>query len=565
MKRKLVCLLLAFATVFSCFAFAGCSKKSGDTTVEGTTTDTASLSTVTLTLWIPTDEDTTEEAILAVEEAINKITNAKFETAIELHAIPRDEYDAAVDARIKEIEDHIAFEEEEAARKRKEAASLAALGQTLPPETTAPDTTAPEGEDTYVNDIGMQVLKYPEVGEYQMDIFLVRGYDNYMSYIDRGALSELDSELTGNSKILTQYIYPTFLSTAKIDGATYAIPNNHVVGEYKYLLINKRLVDELYWDHTSMTTLVKCQDFIMDVKERTDVTPLLAEEETAGMKFWSEDGSFSLIASKIPTSSNLLTFCQPRSSLGIKEYSDNVLMMKTLKEAGCIAEDPSKVEEFGVGVITGNASDLAKYEEDYYVKVYQAPLFTAEEVFNAMFAVSSYTKDVSRSMEIITALNTDPELRTVLQYGVEGMHWRVSETNEDVIEVISDDYNMELLETGNVYMTYPAPGVSKEYWEYGKVQNLAAQTDPFLGFTSATYITEVNAADYEELERLSKEVYDRIEAMTAEEFAASLTALRKEIATNEVVSKLVNKDEPDSLCSYYRDFYESNGGQIDEQ
>ena len=144
MKRKLVCLLLAFATVFSCFAFAGCTKESGDTTVEGTTTDSASLSTVTLTLWVPTDEDTTEEALLAVEEAINKITKAKFETAIELHAIPSDEYDAAVDARIKEIEDHIAFEEEEAARKRKEAASLAALGQTMPPETTAPETTAPE-------------------------------------------------------------------------------------------------------------------------------------------------------------------------------------------------------------------------------------------------------------------------------------------------------------------------------------------------------------------------------------------------------------------------------------
>ena len=91
MKRKLVCLLLAFATVFSCFAFAGCSKGAGDKTVDGTTTDTASLTTVTLTLWLPTDEDTTEEAVLAVQEAINKITKSRFETAIELHAIPRDE------------------------------------------------------------------------------------------------------------------------------------------------------------------------------------------------------------------------------------------------------------------------------------------------------------------------------------------------------------------------------------------------------------------------------------------------------------------------------------------
>ena len=90
--------------MFSCFAFAGCSDQSGDKTVESTETDGSSLSTVTLTLWVPTDEDTTEEAILAGEEAINKITKAKFESAIELHATPSDKYDAAIEARITEIE-----------------------------------------------------------------------------------------------------------------------------------------------------------------------------------------------------------------------------------------------------------------------------------------------------------------------------------------------------------------------------------------------------------------------------------------------------------------------------
>ena len=32
-------------------------------------------------------------AILAVQEELNRILNAKFETAIELHAIPYDEYE----------------------------------------------------------------------------------------------------------------------------------------------------------------------------------------------------------------------------------------------------------------------------------------------------------------------------------------------------------------------------------------------------------------------------------------------------------------------------------------
>ena len=75
MKRKLMCLFLVLAMAFSCFAVVGCSSDE-DETLEGSTTDETALTTVTLTLWIPTDRKTTDEAILAVQEALNKILKA---------------------------------------------------------------------------------------------------------------------------------------------------------------------------------------------------------------------------------------------------------------------------------------------------------------------------------------------------------------------------------------------------------------------------------------------------------------------------------------------------------
>jgi len=60
MKRKFMCLFLALAMALSCFAFVGCSSDE-DETVEGGTTDETALTTVTLTLWIPTGKNTTEE------------------------------------------------------------------------------------------------------------------------------------------------------------------------------------------------------------------------------------------------------------------------------------------------------------------------------------------------------------------------------------------------------------------------------------------------------------------------------------------------------------------------
>lgn len=559
MKRKFMCLLLALAMAFSCFAAVGCSSEE-DETLEGTTTDEAALTTVTLTLWIPTYENTTEEAVLAVQEAMNKITKAKFETAIELHAIPYDDYEEAINARLTEIEEAIAFEEAEAERKRKEAKELAAQGiTTAAEETTSEEETTAVEEETYVNDIGMTVVKYPEVEENQMDIFLVQGYDNYLSYIEREALSELDGELNGTSKLLKQYIYPTFLSYAKVDGSTYAIPNNHVVGEYKYLLVNKRLVDELYFDPDDLTTLPACKDFVLDVKKYTDVTPMLSSVDALGMHYWSEDGEWSLLGTQFTNDIAKNTYCPPKNIFTIKNYVDTYSMMKHLEENDCIAKDPSKVEEFGVGVLSGGYELRTQYEEDYYVYVYDKPMFQTDDIYSSMFAVSAYTKSVARSMEILTMLNTTSELRTILQYGVEGVHWEIDADNEDVIKILSKDYKMNILDTGNTYMTYPAEGVPMEYWENCKKQNLDTKESPYIGLNKETYYNDETKAFFDALKESSKEYKEKVEAMTAEEFDSIVNEMKKEINGLESISNFINAEPENGVTpgSIYLDFYNS--------
>ena len=54
----------------------------------------------------------------------------------------------------------------------------------------------------------------------------MQGYENYINYIEEGLIQQLDTELSGTSKKLKTYIYPTFLTLANQKG-TYAIPNNH--------------------------------------------------------------------------------------------------------------------------------------------------------------------------------------------------------------------------------------------------------------------------------------------------------------------------------------------------
>lgn len=557
MKKKLLSLLLA-GLMLSSGLLTGCSSKTdGDETVEATAdTEKSSRVSMTLTLWAPTSDKTTEEAISAVQDAVNEITQAKFDTSIELHLIPQDEYQAAIDARMEEIA-KLKEEEELAAEKKREEAKAAKEADKTETETET-ESEESEEDETYVNELGITLVKYPEVEPQQMDIFLVQGYENYINYIEEGLIQQLDTELSGTSKKLKTYIYPTFLTLANQKG-TYAIPNNHPVGEYEYLLVNKELVEQYDYDIDDLNTLIKCEGFIDDIgyQNLDGVVPLLDWYDASGMMYWSIDGNWSLLGSQITSTMNYNVKCAPKSLISIPVYTNTLLMMKRLNEKGYIGDGTLKDgEKFAVGIVKGDGSVAAQYEDEYYVQIYTKPMADANDMFGNMFAVSTYSKSLTRSMEIITYLNTETSLRTVLQYGAEGVHWQIDPENEDTIIRLSDDYQMDINATGNVYMTYPEPGKTLDDWATGKQQNLDSMVTPYLTFEG--YITEDNKALMEDLAKLSKEYKDKIDSMTAAELEENLSQMKKDLKNDTTMTAVLDvKDESKGPVKVYNDYFAS--------
>jgi len=566
MYKKLVSLVLA--TVMVLGMLAGCSSNTEDIDVEAADTEATSRVALTLTMWLPS-ENTTPEAEEAVSAALNRLTQAKYDTALELKWIPRAQYADAVDARMQEITDMIEAEEQAAEEYRKWVKEQKAQGIEVeePVEEEETEETLPLEDETIVNELGITITKYPEVGPKQFDIFLVTSYQQYNDYIENELIQQLDGELSGNSKLLKTYIYPTFLDLANVSG-TYAIPNNHPVGEYQYLLVNKELVDQYDYDPDSLTSVLKCGEFIKDIGNQVKagklegVVPLLGEVEASNMHYFglNEDKQeWSMIANQITNSMNYSSPCIPKSIFSTNVYINTVGLMKELGELGYIGDGTVKDgQKFAVGVIPGDPTTIAEYEDEYYVKTYSKPMMTEEDVFGAMFAVSSYSKSLARSMEIITYLNTSTDIRTILQYGAQGVHWDyTAEDNRDTIKILSKDYQMRLTDTGNVYMTYPGAGRPMSDWDAGKAMNLDMISSPFIKFPGI--VTEENTPYLKELVELSKEYKARMEACPFAEWDDFVTEVKKEIKANELISKnlLDNSGEVStSILGFYNDWHD---------
>ena len=139
MKRRLLSLLLcALLIVPSVFMLASCNK-------QGFIADINPIRPMTVTIAMITDGSTTDAAVQAAQDALNKITENTYNTHVVLKLFTEDEYEEAVKAMV------IARLEDEHNGK-----TLSSIGSS---------------EMTEVNEFGRPMTVYPEPYENQIDIF----------------------------------------------------------------------------------------------------------------------------------------------------------------------------------------------------------------------------------------------------------------------------------------------------------------------------------------------------------------------------------------------------------
>lgn len=582
----------------------GCSVFGGgaETTAEsGVTVDPDSGSAITLTMYIPCEKPVAEEDRLLVEEAINKITKSKFKTQINLYLPTVDEYyetiEGIMQARAYEQE------QEELAKSELKKAIRAAKAEGVDSEvaiskfydehpewvkyqeTTAdPDAeeTAPE---TRLNELGMPEIKYPDERENQLDIIWLSGYDKLIEYIEADQLQRLDEELSSSSKKLKQYIYTGALDAVKTAGSgTYAIPNNTVIGEYTYLLLNKSLVDKYKYSPSDLTSVVKCADFLADVsKYEPDVLPVVGELPVSLTKYWSIDpdtlevdhDKFNVIGHGISDMATLGSMFNFTGLFGTNaelantsDYAKQLIAIRTYKDLGYITEDTSTTKEYAMRVVKGGGELVEVYGDDFYMNVIESPRAGYEDIFGNMLGVSTYTRSLKRSMEIITYLNTNSDLRNILQYGVEDVHYELDE--DGLLHRLNDRYMMDINKTGNVFMAYPEEGMPKNVWDYGKSQNTDAKTLMTLGlrfkeddFTSSddeNALEKLRSA-IRAVNEYSADVEQKLmNAQSVEELEAVMRDVASKFGTDPNIKAITNSSAQNPTpSSVYYDWLKSNG------
>ncbi len=376
------------------------------------------------------------------------------------------------------------------------------------------------------NELGIKELVYPATGENQLDIIYLSGLDMYNTYIENEWLTALDSYIATSGSKLNDYITGALLNGVKVDGATYAIPNNIQIGEYTYMLIDKELFDTYYYNSEDITSVLDCKNFLEDIAlTQPDVIPLDASfkecmdlfvwywnidcgEDEFGDNYYSinTDNEFSIVGkvygdpAKVSRGKIELGF---NSLFADANYREIFLALKDYEFNGYYAKEDDTREKAAVSFVNGTyAIKKAAMEnegvytdekgKEYYAYVVKYPEADESSLYGNMYAVSANSQHTSACIQVLTLLNTNSELRNILQYGIKGVNYVIDE-DTNTLRRLNDDYVMDIEKTGNCFIAYPEEGLPMDYWENSKKQNNDALIDPLLGFDFNDQLADYDA------------------------------------------------------------------------
>lgn len=564
MKKRLLSLALCLAMLLpTLLLFTSCTEEE----VEATGT----IAPMTIVIAMMTDEKTNEAGIQATEKALNRITENNFNTHIELKFFTEDEYYTKLEEALVARRD--------AYNNGDKSTSLGSVKDTI-----------------YDEEKNREVTAYPEPYENQIDIFFVGSKEKLVSYVlwksdvatdeeyeedptlySESLVAAIDGDISDAGALLSKYLASGLLDAGKVfiagDGMQYAIPSNAIYDNGEYMVVDKKLFDQYSYSIEEVNNVVALEEYLINVAtDHPDVTPLY---NMGSMGFVSFTGRNSYIAQMVDSSTTTTTNgIEPKSMLGTAVFKNTLASIRSYASINgkypVAGSDLSSAEKgkFAVGFVSATEVEMKAYEKDYYVIETSKAMVTNEQACSNMFAVSAFTSDTTRCVEIINLLQTNKEAHNILVYGEENVTYTVDDSTKMVKRQYDGDavYVMDIHKTGNLFITRQNNEMTAEEllysandWALAKSASRHVFFGPYIGFEIQFAQTEEDATKlFMPSEDIADVLEDAYNQMMVEVFKYDETAVDEE--GNPLYSSYVAY-----LDALDTSFKQANGNQIGAQ
>lgn len=351
-----------------------------------------------------------------------------------------------------------------------------------------------------------------------VDIFLMRGFDDYQVAAENEMLADLSSYANGTYKLIYKYTSSIILQSARMNGMLYAVPSNKLLetgdNEAYYYAVRTDLLDKYnikIEDGTIPNLDTTFGAFFEQVKNNERCEVILAPPTAIqNFDFYLDDmDKYPIYGARsneaYATNSSAIEFTYKvldPNDLAAGAANSHYKKMSAYRLAGYFAPEGSTVENtdfalgFFRGTLDGVKAQLGDKADDYSYFIYKCARITNDIVFENMLSVSSECKYPDRAFQVIAGLHTVEELRNLFTFGIKDVNYTVNEDGE-TIKMLNNEYNIDFERFGNSLIGYTPEELGFDYQLNSAKKNSEVKVSAYLG-----YIPGLEDADVDALEKV---------------------------------------------------------------
>ena len=315
---------------------------------------------------------------------------------------------------------------------------------------------------------------------------------HYSRNAAQGRFLDLTDSLQQDIYSLYNAVDPRLWQGVTVQNRIYGVPTNKELAPVVQFLFSKELVDKYDIHTANYRSLHSLEPLLAMIhREEPQVAPLVFTSERINL---SELAGFEYVAgSKIPFAVRRGDpACQVVNLYETEEMADLMRTLRRFYEKGYINQDAalrtaiSRFDEEQVfcRIGIGGPDSAQSFSMDYgYPIVTMAagsPWVTNDSARGGIMAVNANTAHRQEALTFLTAVNLDPDVRNLLNYGVEGVHYSL--TDQDQVHILSDRYRGVPYTQGNWFILKTMEGEDPDKWKMYRAYNNQAKSSCLLGF-----------------------------------------------------------------------------------
>lgn len=283
-----------------------------------------------------------------------------------------------------------------------------------------------------------------------------------------------------------------FWKGATVNGGIYGIPTNKELAVPMYFLYDRELAEKYGMDLSKYHTLESLEPLLRTISsEEPGYIPLFLSN--SHVNFAAMGGYEYITATNIP-----LVIRTADASATVVNFFDTeycVGLLDTLHkyyEAGYINRDASMRTPFSrfegekvfLRLASGGPESQISFSNSFGYPILtervSGLVVTSESALGGVMTVNARTEHPRECALFLNAVNTDPDVRNLLNYGVEGEHYVLN--GEGQVEYLTQDYRGVTYTQGNWFILRTVAGENPDKWKLYQRFNDHAVESPILGF-----------------------------------------------------------------------------------